>query len=167
MFAYNFVQILFFLIMLAGWLGLLIPGVPGLVIVWGASLGSALLSGASFNWVNIVLLVVSTGLMIFGGLVDNLIMGVAAANKGANIWLIVGALAVGVVASFFLTPIGGLLAVFISLFVFEFLRLRDWRKALESTGGMAAGYGGAVAARLAIGLVMIALWGVWLLWLPH
>jgi hypothetical protein len=31
------------------------------------------------------LLVVSTGLMIFGGLVDNLIMGVAAANKGANI----------------------------------------------------------------------------------
>jgi uncharacterized protein YqgC (DUF456 family) len=167
MIVYNIVQILCLVIMLAGWLGLLIPGVPGLVIVWGASLGSALLSGASFNWVNIVLLVVSTGLMIFGGLVDNLIMGAAAANKGANIWLILGALAVGVVASLFLTPIGGLLAIFISLFVFEYLRLRDWRKALESTGGMAAGYGGAVAARLGIGLVMIALWGVWLLWLPH
>jgi len=61
----------------------------------------------------------------------------------------------------FLTPLGGLALAFAVVFAVEVIRVRNWRKALESTRGLMMGCGWAVVARFSIGLVMIGLWLVW------
>jgi hypothetical protein len=48
------------------------------------------------------------------------------------------------------------------LFFFEYLRLRDLRKAGDSAGQMAIGCATAAVVRFFIGMVMIALWVTWL-----
>jgi hypothetical protein len=57
----------------------------------------------------------------------------------------------------------GLLISFLAVFLVEFLRVRDWRKALASLRGMATGCGLSVVVRIGIGLLMIGLWLIWYL----
>jgi hypothetical protein len=147
-------------IMLVGLLSLVIPGMPGLVIIWLAALAYVLITGFHAWWV-VVIFVFLTLLMIVGNLADNVIMGASARGKGASWWAIGAAFLAGIIASFFLTPIGGLLVMLAGLFLVEVIRLKDWREALNSTGGMALGFGQAVLVRGAIGAVMIGLWLLW------
>jgi hypothetical protein len=53
----------------------------------------------------------------------------------------------------------------LTLFIIEFIRLRDWRKAVESARNMATGCGWSVIVRFGIAIVMITLWISWALWL--
>ncbi len=157
-----FLNALIFVIMLAGLVSLVIPGMPGLVVIWVAALVYALVTGFSAWWVWAIFIVM-TLLMIAGNLADNVIMGAGARAKGASWWAIGGSVLAGLIASFFLTPIGGLLVMLTGLFLVEAIRLKNWREALGSTGGMALGFGQAVLVRGAIGLVMIGLWVLWAL----
>jgi uncharacterized protein YqgC (DUF456 family) len=99
--------------------------------------------------------------MIVGSLIDNVLIGASAKQKGASWWAIGAALLGAVAGSILLPPLGGLLFAMAALFLVEYFRVKNWRKALDTTGGMAMGCGWAVAARLAIGAVMIALWLLW------
>jgi hypothetical protein len=47
------------------------------------------------------------------------------------------------------------------LFGVEWIRCKDWRKALASLKGMMIGWGWAFVIRFIIGLVMIGLWFIW------
>jgi uncharacterized protein YqgC (DUF456 family) len=149
-------------VMLVGLLSLVIPGMPGLVVIWVAVLTYAIITGFHAWWVYVIFGVI-TLLMIAGNLADNFIMGANARNKGASWLAIGGAFLAGFIASFFLTPVGGLLVMLGGLFLVEMIRLKDWREALNSTGGMALGFGQAVVVRGAIGVVMIGLWVLWAL----
>jgi uncharacterized protein YqgC (DUF456 family) len=149
-------------VMLFGLLGLIIPVLPGLVIIWVPALVYGLVTG--FNWVSAILFGVMTLLMILGNLVDNFIMGARARVQGAS-WLAIGvALAAGVLGSIVFPPFGGLIAALLGLFAVEMLRLKDLRRALESTKSMAVGCGWAAIIRFGIGVIMILLWGAWVLW---
>jgi hypothetical protein len=107
-----------------------------------------------------------TLLMVFGNLIDNVLMGAGARSQGAS-WLGIGAaLVAAVIGSLIFPPFGGLVAALLALFIVEVIRVRDWRKALDSTRSMAMGCGWSVAARLAIGGMMIGWWLVWVLVLP-
>jgi uncharacterized protein YqgC (DUF456 family) len=57
--------------------------------------------------------------------------------------------------------IGGFLAALLTLFVIEWIRRKDWRKALISIKGMLIGWGWAFVIRFIIGVVMIGLWMIW------
>jgi hypothetical protein len=138
-----------------------LPVLPGLVIIWLAALVYGLVTG--FSTVGIIISIIITALMIFGSLVDNILMGASASKTGASWWAITLALIAGMAGSFFWPPFGGLIASLVVLFAIEVIRLRNWRKALESTRSMALGCGWAVVARLGLGLVMISLWGIWVL----
>lgn len=147
--------------MLLGLIGLLTTVIPGLVIIWLAALVYFIVTG--FSTGNIILLVGITILMLVGNLLDNLFMGASARKTGAS-WLAIGvALVGGVVGSIVFPPFGGLVVALAGLFLVELYRLRDWRKAAESTKSMAAGCGWAVLARFGIGMVMILLWLGWVL----
>ena len=139
----------------------ILPVLPGLVIIWLAALVYGLVTG--FTTVGIIISILITALMIFGSLVDNILMGASASKTGASWWAITLALIAGMAGSFFWPPFGGLIASLVVLFAIEVIRLRNWRKALESTRSMALGCGWAVVARLGLGLVMISLWGIWVL----
>lgn len=144
-----------------GLLSLLTTIIPGLTIIWLAALVYGVVTGFTIGgW---ILFGIITILMIFGNLVDNYLMG-ASARQGGTSWLAIGvALVLGVVGSLVWPPLGGLLAALLGLFAVEFIRLKDWRKAVASARSMLAGCGWAVLARLGIGMVMIILWGLWVI----
>ncbi len=152
-------HILVAITMLVGWFGLLIVIIPGLVIIWAAGLVYGLVVG--FDVAGGILFGIMTLLMIVGSLIDNVLMGASARKKGAS-WLSIAAALVGaLVGTLLLPPIGGILLALAALFLVEYFRVKDWRKALDSTSSMAMGCGWAVAARLGMGAVMIGLWLLW------
>ncbi len=152
-------KIVVLVVMAFGTFSLVIPFMPGLTIVWGAALVYGLIAG--FNLTGGILFGIITLLMLFGSVVDNLLMGAGAKQSGAS-WLAIGiALVAGVVGSLAFPPFGGLALTLIGLFVVEIIRLRDWRRASDSTKSMMLGWGKAVLARIGISVLMI---GVWLAW---
>lgn len=144
------------LVMLLGLFGLVIPVVPGLTIIWLAALVYGIAAG--FNW---WIFAVMTLLMIAGNISDNFIMGAKAREKGAS-WLgIIVSLLAGVVGSIILSPIGGLIAALLALFLVEWRKHKDRSVALNSMTHMAIGLGWSVLVRYGIGAVMIGLWVLW------
>lgn len=146
-------------VMLVGVAGLIFPILPGLVIIWLAGLVYGIISG--FHTAGWILFALMTVLMLVGSIIDNVIMGTSARQKGAS-WLAIGlALVLGVVGSLVFPPFGGLMLALLSLFALEFYRLKDWRKALESTKSMAMGCGWSAVVRTLMGFMMIGLWVLW------
>lgn len=146
-------------VMLFGLFSLLIPVLPGLVIIWVPVLIYGVVTG--FTWGKAIIFAIITGLMLFGSVVDNLIMGTRARQTGASWLAIAVSLAAGVAGSIFFPPFGGLIAALIGLFVVEIVRLRDLRQAFDSTRNMAIGCGWAAVIRFGIGILMILLWLAW------
>ncbi len=149
-------------VMAVGLLGLLFYIIPGLTIIWLAVLAYGIVTG--FNWYSGILFGVITLLMIGGNLVDNLIMGDQARKSGASWPAILVALVAGIAGTFILPPFGGLLFAAVGILVFEWIRKKDFKEGLKSTGGILKGCGMAVVLRFLIGCLMIVLWGLWV-WL--
>jgi uncharacterized protein YqgC (DUF456 family) len=142
---------------------LVIPILPGLVIIWAAALGYGIASG--FSTLGWIIFAVLTILMLGGNLIDNVLMSTHARKEGAAWWVILIAIVVAIVGNFVIPIpiIGGILAALLTMFGIEWLRRKDWRKALRSMKGMLVGCGWAFVIRLIIGLFMIGLWLVWAL----
>ena len=132
---------------------------PGLTIIWLSALAYGLLTG--FTLVSGICFALITLLMIFGNIVDQLLMGAKAKQSGASWTGVILSTIAAFVFSFLWPPFGGIIAAMLVLFVFEFIRLRDWRKAGGTTKEMAVGCASAAVARFFIGLVMIGLWVAW------
>ena len=140
---------------------LVIPILPGLLIIWVAALGYGISAG--FGTLGWILFALITVLMLGGSILDNLLMGAKAHKEGAPWWVVLIALVSAVVGSIAIPIpiIGGILAALLVLFLLEWLRLKDARKALVSMRGMLVGCGWAVIFRVIIGLIMIGLWLIW------
>jgi uncharacterized protein len=146
-------------VMVFGLLSLLTTIIPGLAIIWLAALAYGLLRGFNIN--GYILFGIITLIFIAGSVADNIFMGSTARQGGASWLSIAVALIGGLAGSLIWPPFGGLLLSFAGLFLVEIIRRRNWRLAWQSTRSMAAGCGMAVIARLAIGMVMIIIWAVW------
>jgi uncharacterized protein YqgC (DUF456 family) len=138
----------------------LLPVLPGLVIIWLAALVYGLV-GHLVGTTAWLLFGGITLLMVVGSLVDNVLMGASARKTGASWASVTAALVAGMVGSLLWPPLGGIVAALLALFAVEYFRLRDWRRALVSTRSMAIGCGWAVVARFFIGLLMIGLSVAW------
>ncbi|MGE5374347.1 MAG: DUF456 domain-containing protein [Bacteroidota bacterium] len=150
-------------VLLVGLFGLIVPVFPGLTIMWLAALVYALIQNArglmnGWDW---FLFAVLTLLMIAGNIVDNVIIAAKMRDKYIPWSSILLAFAASIVASIFLTPVVGVIAAPVALLVIEYIRLRDRRKAFDSTRTYVIGAGWAFLARFGIGVLMI---GVWMLW---
>jgi len=146
-------------VMVFGLLSLLTVVLPGLTIIWVAALVYGLITG--FNLTSGILFGIITLLMLGGSIIDNIIMGASTHQAGASWYSIAGALVAGLVGSVAWPPFGGLVAALLVVFVIEIIRLRNWRRALQSARGMLAGCGWSVIARLGIGVLMILLFLLW------
>lgn len=153
--------------MLIGFFGLFLVFFPGLTIIWASILAWGL--ATQFNqtigpWtftLTIVTFVLITMLMLFGNILDNILMAGGARSKGASWWGIALSWVAMIVGGIFLTPFGGLGAALLALFLAELVRIKDYRAALRSTSSMALGCGWAVFARLLIASLMIILFFMW------
>jgi uncharacterized protein len=149
--------------LLIGLVGLIIPVFPGLTIMWLATLVYALIQNAGeqmtgWDWVAFAFI---TLLMIIGNIVDNLIIAAKMRDQFIPWSSILLAFAAGIIVSIFFTPLIGLVAAPVGLFLAELRRLKNRDEAIKSTRAYMIGWGWAFGARFMIGLTMI---GTWMLW---
>ena len=146
-------------IMLVGLFGLIVPVFPGILVIWLAALGYGVATG--FTTLGWVLFAVITVLFITGAVIDNVLMSAKAHKEGAA-WstLILGVLT-GILGTIFFPPIGGLIAAPVVVLLLEYIRQRDFKKALLTLRGLAIGWGSAFVVRFFIGAAMIGVWLVW------
>jgi uncharacterized protein YqgC (DUF456 family) len=146
---------------LIGIIGNLIPFFPAVTITWLAILGYGLIHG--FNWGSGVIFAIVTILLVVGNMVDNIMMGAGARQKGTSWISIAASFVTMVVVSLFATPLVGLVAALVALFAVEVIRIRDLRKAFDSMGGMSIGCVTGMVIRFFICLIMAWLWLIWAL----
>ena len=146
---------------LVGILSNFIPFFPAVTVTWLSILGYALIHG--LNWGSGVIFAVITLLLVVGNLIDNVLMGAGARQKGTSWIAIAASFAAMVVVSLIATPLGGLVAALIALFVVEVIRIRDFKQAFRSMSGMSMGCISATIIRFFICLIMGWLWLIWFL----
>lgn len=153
-------QVLTLMALIIGLVGLVVPIFPGLTIMWLGVLVYDLLQYAAgqmsgWDWFLFGLITV---LMLAGNVIDNLIIARKMRDKYVPWSSIFWAFTAGIIASLFFTPIIGLVAAPVGLYVAEHHRLKDARSAIDSTKAYMVGWGWALGARFLIGLGMIGLW---------
>ena len=149
--------------LIVGLLGLIVPVFPGLVVMWLGTLVYAIIQSSADNmngWKWFIFGVI-TLLMITGSIADNIIIARKMRDKYVPWSSILFAFAAGVIASLFFTPLIGLIAAPVGLFLAENNRLKDRDAAVDSTKAYMIGWGWAFGARFLIGLVMIGFWMIW------
>lgn len=145
--------------MLLGLIGLIVPVFPGITVIWVLVLLYGVITG--FGRAGIWFCAAITVLAIAGWLSDNFLMGAKAREQGARWLSIAVAMVAGFIASIFFTPLGGILASLLGIFLVEYAYRKDVTEALSAMQGMALGLGWAFVARFGIGAAMIGLWAIW------
>ena len=150
-------------VLLVGLFGLIVPVFPGLTIMWLATLVYALIKNSAdkmtgWDWFAFVLI---TLLMIGGNIADNIIIARKMRDHYIPWSSILLAFAAGIVASLFFTPLLGLVAAPLGLFLAELRRLKNRDDAISSTKAYMVGWGWAFGARFIIGLAITGLWMLW------
>lgn len=150
-------------VLLVGLFGLIVPVFPGLTIMWLATLVYALIKNSAdkmtgWDWFAFGVI---TLLMIGGNIADNIIIARKMRDHYIPWSSILLAFAAGIVASLFFTPLIGLVAAPLGLFLAELRRLKNCDDAISSTKAYMIGWGWAFGARFIIGLAITGLWMLW------
>lgn len=147
------------LVMLVGLIGAIIPGLPDIVLIWGAALGYGLLAGWGERGIWLFALITVIGLA--GLFAEVWVSGTGAKIGGASIRAILGGLALALVGFIFSGPVGGVLGLLLGTFLSEYVRLQDANKAAQAMLGMGLGCGASLGIKLILGMGMIFVWLVW------
>jgi uncharacterized protein YqgC (DUF456 family) len=155
------VTVLAAVVMLLGLAGVVLPALPGLALIWLAALGYGLLAGwgASGPW--LFGLITLLGLAGLGS--ELWVTSAGARVAGASGWSVLAGIVLGLIGLFFFSPIGAVIGLTLGILGGEYLRLKDWRKALSAAGGTLAGCGVSYGVKLLLGMVMIGAWVAWVL----
>jgi uncharacterized protein len=144
------------LAMAIGLAGVLIPVLPGLLLILAAGLWWTIADGGgAVRWGVFVVLAV----LFVGATVAKLVLPArSAAARGAPLSTLLAG-GVGAVIGFFVipvvgAPIGGIAAIYLA----EYLRLKDHRQALEATKAALVAIGIGVLIELATGVLMVLIW---------
>jgi len=151
------VLLLYGVAMVVGLLGVLVPGIPGLLLVAGVAALWAYEDGSGSAWA------------VFGGVLVVLVLGTIAKyvlpsrtlrDAGApRSTLLFGLL--GAVVGFFVIPVVGLLiGAILGVYVGELRRLRDATAARRSTVATAKAIGIGLVLELVAGVLAVAIWFV-------
>lgn len=149
------------LVMAGGLIGVLVPFVPGLPVIWGAALFYGWVEGfGTVGWVAMVLI---TGLLVAGS-VAKLVIPQRAASAGGALRSSILVAAVAGLVGFFVIPVVGLpLGAVAALYAMEYRRTGDGARAWRSTKAAIVGFGIGVLVELGAGMLMIASWAGWVL----
>jgi uncharacterized protein len=149
------------LVMALGLIGTVIPGVPGLVIIFGAAVAYGVVDG--FGALGVGALVGAGVLMVLGiaaGYVLPHRAGVLAGVPKTSLRLGIA----GAIVGFFVIPVLGLpIGGAAGVLLGEQRRLGDWGAAWATTQKVLVGFGIGALAEVVAGVLMIATWVVWVL----
>lgn len=149
-------ELLVALVMLTGLLGVLLPVLPGLLLIWATTVFWAWADGGGVTRWTVVVLV--TGLLVLGTVAKYALPARRATGTGAPRTTLALGLA-GAVVGFFVIPVVGLVVGGLgALYLAELARLSDAGAAWRSTRHVLVGIGLGMLVELAAGLAMVALW---------
>ena len=118
------------LVMLVGTLGIVIPVLPGLLLVWGGALIWAIEQQSQTGW---IVLGVATVAYAAGLAAQYLVPGRRLRAAGIGSWTILIALGVGVVGFFVIPVVGAPIGFVAAVYGIERLRIRESGRAWEAT----------------------------------
>ena len=151
-------ELLVLMVMLVGVVGVLVPFLPGLVLVWAAGIAWVWFDG--HGPAHLVVGVVLSGLLAVGIVAKYLLPARSASGAGApRTTLVAGA--AGAVVGFFVIPVvglpvGGLAGVYLA----ELARLQDPRLAWRSMAAVLRGIGIGMLVELTAALLMVGVWSL-------
>jgi uncharacterized protein YqgC (DUF456 family) len=149
-------ELLIGLVMLVGLVGVVVPVLPGLALVWASGVLWAWLDGGgTARWAVVAFMTV---LLVAGTAAKYVLPARHGSGAGApRTTLLLGGL--GAVVGFFAIPvvgfvIGGVAAVYLA----ELARLGDGRAAVRSTRAVLVGFGIGALLELVAGFAMVIVW---------
>jgi uncharacterized protein len=160
-------------LMLVGLIGTVVPGLPGVTLIFLSALLYAILT--HFQTVGATILVILFVFAALAFLTDFLATSYGARRFGASNWGTVGGAIggiIGALAGLFLAGIGSLFGLIVGtiagVFVGEYLRRErrggpeeqeatdaDWRRASRAAGGVIVGYLGSAVVQGVLGLASV------------
>lgn len=148
-------------LMFIGLIGVILPLVPGIILVYLAALLYAVVEG--FAKIGPITLAVLTLLAVVGVTADIWVSSLGAKAGGASVWALLGGLVLGLVGLIFFNLPGAILGSVAGVIAVEMWRVGNWHKVLKSSGGWLIGWLLSTVVQLSIALIMIAifLWQVW------
>jgi uncharacterized protein len=150
-------NVLVLLAMLVGTVGIVVPVLPGLLLVWGATLVWALERQDGPGW---LVFGISTLLYAMGLVAKYLVPGRRMKTAGVDGVFVAVALAVAVVGFFVVPVVGGPLGFVLTIYVLERIKHRShapaWRATTQALRAVALNIG----IELVTAFAMIATWAV-------
>lgn len=149
------VLLLLGLAMAVGLVGIVVPVVPGLLLVAAVAVTWAVLEGGPGAWVVVAVMLV---VLALGTIAKYVLPGRTLKEAGAP-WSTLGLGAVGAIVGFFVIPVVGLLVGgVLGVWLGELHRLRDGRAAWRSSWATLKAIGIGLLLELAAGLVAVMIW---------
>lgn len=145
------------LAMAVGTVGIIVPVLPGLLLVWGAFVVWAIAAGTTGGWVG---LGVATLLYAAGLVAQYLFPGRRLKAAGVPSWVVGLALLVGVVGLFVVPVVGGPLGFVATVFVVESVKHRDPAVARRATGQALRAVAVNLGVELLTALALVTTWVV-------
>ncbi len=144
--------------MIVGLIGLVVPVLPGLALMWGAvGIWALLDGGGAWRWTTFG---VVTVLAVVGLVAALTLSGRKATGAGAPWWALAMA-AIGAIVGFVMIPLAGIVVGGIAgLWLGELIRLRDPRAAWDTTWAALQGYGLGTVVQMVAGVAILLVWGI-------
>jgi uncharacterized protein YqgC (DUF456 family) len=143
------------LLVIAGLVGIILPVVPGLLLVLAGIAVWAVPRGDAVGW---TVLGVATAIIVLGSIAQYLLPGRRLKASGVPNRTIAAGVVLGIIG-FFVVPVVGLFLGFVlGVYLAELARLRRHEAAWPSTRRALAAVGWSILIELATGLIAVAVW---------
>ena len=144
-----------FVVMFIGLVGIILPVLPGSILIFAAALFYALLDGfQAVGWITLLVMGLLTAIATTASIWAS---SMGARAGGASGWSILAGMVGGLVGLVVFSLPGSIIGVLLGMFLVETLRVKGWRQALKSGGGWMLGWLLSTVIELAIGLIMVAI----------
>lgn len=152
--------------MLIGLIGILVPILPGILLIWLTALAYAIVDGfQAIDWITFILLTI---IAIITGTADLWLSLLGAKTGGAAKRAMFLGVIGGVLGFFLLGAVlpvvgnlfGGIIGYAIGVLLGQYQKFQDWNVALKASIGGVVGWGIATVVQLAGGVLMIVIF-IW------
>jgi len=152
------VLVLAFVLMLVGVVGVLVPVLPGLFLIWVVGVASLLWQGGGpSGWAVVAWLT----LLLVAGTAATLVLPARRGRQAGATPRSLASVVLGAILGFLVLPVFGLLlGALAGLYLGEWGRLGDRTAAWVSTKAVLAAYGVGVLVKLVVATIMLGSWAI-------
>lgn len=155
-------EILVALLMIVGVIGIVVPVLPGLLLVFASVLAWAVWSGSSSGW---VVFAVAAVIYLVGMALQWWIPGQRMRRAGVKTSTLLVGVACAIVMAFVIPVIGLFVGFPLGIFLVSMARSRDLSMAVQATSHALRAVGLNILIELCASFAIIAVWAISVLWI--